>query len=669
VSVDFWPRRAVPFLNRNGPRQDICEHLAARRAEQRVGLVYVHAPEGLGRSSLIAEVFHENRDLFDDDYIEVAARQANDLPTPMGEMLGQALRGLGTADTDLPTSERARIEAFQRLSAGRRFLLVIKDAVKADQVRPLIPGAAPEAAVLVTTRRVLRELYMLDFVDIPLGKLPAPDSRELLTSALGPTADTLDATTVTELAELCDGYPLLIRLVAAQLKGRPRAARRFLAEVRGSAATLLEMELSLRLVTFLSTAYDSRPRKQQRTYRRVSLIPGPSFTATTAAIALDVDVDEAEKLLDELVDANLLLFEEDRFSFHSIIRADARRRARDDDGDKECSAVISKLATWFLQEAVPRDAALSDRWRVGPAFAKYVRAGQAPPTRDDAITWFEAEWQTVVACIDLAHSVGLHQVSAQLCIAVFKFLHQHGHTDAWLDSHGAGVKSAEACGDVEAIMQVTNQRGAAWLAVGDLAAARKDFEASLAAAIRARHVLGVESNHEWLGKLAAAEGDLESAFACYNRAEDVIDHAGAAIPAKQEPRMRGLLGLQRARAYLRCAAWLAAIDAVSGALQYFDEHSNERENRAKCLIVFAEAVRGAGDSARAVAAYREASTLFEADNLRRLQAGALHRLGEMLAEEDRVAACDALRSAWDLYSDLGDPAADVARSRLLEFEQ
>ncbi|MGW7538751.1 hypothetical protein [Amycolatopsis sp. NPDC054798] len=401
----------------------------------------------------------------------------------------------------------------------------------------------------------------------------------------------------------------------------------------------------------------------------MSLIPGPSFTAPAAAAALDTDVDEAEELLDELVDANLLLVEGDRFSFHSVIRADARQRARDKDGDAECSVVVSRLVTWFLREAVPRDAALSDRWRVGPVFAEYVRSEQAPPARDDAIAWFEAEWQAVTACVDLAHGVGLYQVSWQLCIAVFKFLHQHGHTDAWLDSHSVGLKSAEACGDIEAIMQVANQRGAAWLAVGDLAAARKDFETSLAAAIRAGHVLGVESAHEWLGKIAAAEGDFDGAFARYRRAEDVIHQAGAAIPADQKPRMLGLLGLQRARAHEHCAAWPAALEAVDRALRYFDEHSNERENRAKCLIVYAAAVHGAGDNARAVVAYREASTLFGADNLRRLQADALHRLGEVLAEDDRTAATDALRRARDLYLALGDPAADAVRSRLVEVEQ
>ena len=53
-------------------------------------------------------------------YIEVAARQPDGKLVQQGEMLGQALRGLGVAEADLASSDAARAEAFQRLSAGKR---------------------------------------------------------------------------------------------------------------------------------------------------------------------------------------------------------------------------------------------------------------------------------------------------------------------------------------------------------------------------------------------------------------------------------------------------------------------------------------------------------------------------------------------------------------------
>lgn len=221
VKVVQGPRRTDPFFNRVTARRSMRKQLTARRGERRVCLMFVHAPEGLGRFSLASEFFHEDPAAFDGYCVEVTAREVDGEPVPLGEMLGQALRGLGLADTEQPSSDAARAETYQRLSAGRRFLLVIKDAIAADQVKPLVPALAPEAAVVVTTRSVLRELYALDFLDIPLGKLPDTDSHALLAFGLGATGSEIDEATVREMAALCDGYPLLIRIVAAHIVGRP----------------------------------------------------------------------------------------------------------------------------------------------------------------------------------------------------------------------------------------------------------------------------------------------------------------------------------------------------------------------------------------------------------------------------------------------------------------
>ncbi len=645
------------------------KQLTARRGERRVCLMFVHAPEGLGRFSLASEFFHEDPAAFDGYCVEVTAREVDGEPVPLGEMLGQALRGLGLADTEQPSSDAARAETYQRVSAGRRFLLVVKDAITADQVKPLIPALAPEAAVVVTTRSVLRGLYALDFLDIPLGKLPDTDSRALLAFGLGATASKIDEATVRELAALCDGYPLLIRIVAAHLVGRPRAARRFLTEVRDSETALLDMDLMQRLARFLDFTYDGLLQELRRAYRLAALIPGPDFTAAAAAVAFDTDPDHAERVLDDLVDANLLTYEEPgRYSFHSVIRADALRRAHTTDGADECAAVTGRLVTWYLDEAVPRDAALADRWRVGPVFEAYTASGTQPPPREDAIAWFEAEWRGVVACVGVAHKAGLHPVAWQLCVAVFKFLHSHGHHDAWLESHRAGLESAQQCQDIAAIMQLSSQRGAAFLAIGDLDAAHADFETSREAALRTGHMLGLQSACEWLGKVAAARRATRKALAFYDDSERVIDQAGEAIPTRQQARMRALLGLQRGRARLLDGDGTAAAAAATVAVEYFDRHSSERENLAKCLLVLASAARLTGTVDEAATLFGRAAGLFAADNLRRPQAAALVDLGDALAPTDPTAARDAFQRANALYTVLGDPAADQVQARLDDLD-
>ncbi|WP_410631501.1 NB-ARC domain-containing protein [Amycolatopsis sp. cmx-4-83] len=638
----------MPFLDRVPPRQLIHEFLATRRDRERPGLVCVHARAGLGSYSLAAEVCEDHL-AHDGAYVEVQATTVDGQAVPPGVLLGQALRGLGLAEPDLPASDTERAHAYQRKSAGRRFVLLVKDVVAAEQVEPLIPHAAPDAVVLVTSRRALRRLYPHGFLAVPLDGLPTEQARELMLTSLGQTAAQLEAALVDELCDLCDGHPLLIRLVAAHLLGRARAAEPLVARVRRSRAALLELDVAQPVASALKLAYDGLSDVHRRAYRRVSLIPGPGFTAAAAAIACHTDVLSAAELLDELVDACLLAFDEvtDRYAFHAVVREHARLRAFDDEDSDVRDAIVADIVEWYLLEAVPRDAALSGRWRVGDVF---VAVRQPLPSRDDAIRWFEAEWQNLVACVSAAEHVERHEAAWQLCVALFKFLHMHGHTAAWLESHRLGLAAAERTGDLPAIMQVTNQRGAAWVAIGDYDAAKADFSASLAAAESAGHVLGKQSNLEWLGKVAARRGDFEEAFARYDESERVIETAGSAISADQSARMRALLNLQRARAHQQSDDAPAARGAATRALSWFAA-TGERENQAKCLLVL-------GELAEDSAAHREAAELFEADGLRRPAAEAWHRVGQ------RDADPAVLERARRLYAELGDRREDDVKADL-----
>lgn len=661
----FGPRRAVPFLNRVGAREEMRRLLVTRRAEERACLLFVHGPEGMGRASLASEFFHEDPSAFD-SYIEVVARQPDGRLVQQGEMLGQALRGLGLADTDQAGSDAARSDAFQRLSTGKRFLMVVKDVASAEQVTRLIPAAAPDAAVVVTTRTMLRELLHHDFADIPLGKLPQAESRQLLAMCLDGTADKIAVKTLHELADLCDGFPLLIRILAAQLARRPRTAARFVGDLRTSATALLSMDYSQRMTRFLDLAYEFLVRDLQVAYRRLALLPGPSFSAGAAAIALDTEVTNVERLLDDLVDTNLLVFDEesDRYSFYRIVRADARRRARLVDGAETCRSAISRVTAWYLDQAVPRDAALAKRWRVGPVFERHAVTRAQPVGRADAARWFDAEWPSLADCVGMAHEEGLHDIAWQTCVVLFKYLHLHGHYDSWLDTHRLGVLSAEASGDIAGIMQVTSQRGAAHLAVGDRESARADFVVSLEAAARIGHVLGEQSAQEWLGKVAAEAGDVDSAVAYYDESEAVIRHAREAIDAEQQERMRALLSLHRARLSLFRNAWEKAAVTAADALRYF-ESGDESDNEAKCLLVLGKAAYALGETAEAVRRFEGAADLFGRDNARRAQADALRWLGDALVAAGRAhEAALAYRRAQEIFVSLGDSAADLVADRL-----
>ncbi|MFS8104539.1 hypothetical protein LFM09_46300 [Lentzea alba] len=645
--------------------------LVERRAEGRPCLVYLHGPDGIGRTSLASEFFYEHRSAFDDAYIEVAARQPDGKLVQQGEMLGQALRGLGVADADLANSDAARAEAFQRLSAGKRFLMLITDVASAEQVTRLIPNSSPEAAVVVTARAMLRELFQHDFADVPLSKLPRAESRELLVACMGPGAAELPTEVIDELTEICDGFPLLIRILGAQLVRRPqRAVERYLRELRASDEALLAMDHSQRVARFLNATF-SLVRDLHLALRRLALLPGPRFGIDAAAVALDVGREKAERVLDELSDLNLLVHdgEQDRYSFYRVVRAHALRLAQEVDGPEVVKPAVERITTWYLREAIPRDAALANRWRVGPEFDRYVATNPALLPRRDATAWFEIEWTSVVACVRAAHEQNLHDIAWQLCVAAFKYLHLHGHVDVWLDSHELGARSAKASGNVAGLMQVTSQRGAAHLAVGNTALARQDFEASLDAAIEAGHRHGEQSAWEWLGKTAAAERDLETAFRCFDESEAVVERSGQAIPERQRIRMRALLSLQRARTWVKLHDWASAASAAAAVIEHF-ESARETDNHAKCLLVLGDAALGTGNPAEAARHYNQAARLFSHDHTVRAEAGALHQLGAALrAGGDFQGAADALRSAKELYIMLGDAETDVVDVLLRSVEE
>ncbi|WP_086662360.1 NB-ARC domain-containing protein [Lentzea kentuckyensis] len=645
--------------------------LDERRAEGRPCLVYLHGPDGIGRTSLASEFFHEHRSAFDDAYIEVAARQPDGKLVQQGEMLGQALRGLGVADADLASSDAARAEAFQRLSAGKRFLMLITDVASAEQVTRLIPTSSPEAAVVVTARVMLRELFQHDFADVSLSRLPRAESRDLLVACMGPGAAELPAEVIDELTEICDGFPLLIRILGAQLVRRPqRAVERYLRELRASDEALLAMDHSQRVTRFLNATF-SLVRDLQLALRRLALLPGPKFGIDAAAVALDVDRDRAEQVLDELSDLNLLVHDtdRDRYSFYRVVRAHALRLAQEVDGPEVVRPAVERITTWYLREAIPRDAALANRWRVGPEFDRYVTTNPAPLPRKDATAWFDVEWASVVACVRAAHEQNLHDIAWQLCVAVFKYLHLHGHVDVWLDSHQLGVRSAEASGNVTGLMQVTSQRGSAHLAAGNTALARQDFEVSLRAAVEAGHRHGEQSAWEWLGKTAAAERDMETAFRCFDESEAVVERSGQAIPEQQRIRMRALLTLHRARAWVKLQSWDRAASLAATAIEHF-ESAHETDNHAKCLLVLGDAALGTGNPAEAAQHYNQAARLFSGDQTARAEAGALRQLGAALrAGRDFRGAAEALRSAMELYITLGDAEADGVNALLKEVEE
>jgi tetratricopeptide (TPR) repeat protein len=636
--------------------------------------MYVHGLEGLGVSCLVTQFSKDYRGLIDGPLIWLAGRRLDGQPVPVSELLAHLLRALGVPDDAQGSSDTDRVNSYHRVSRGRAFMVVVDDLVTPAQILSLKPSDAPRAVVVATTSLERRTLDSEGFAAFTPDLLPAEDSRSLFRTVLGETAGELAESTVHDLVEMCGGIPLLVKVLAAQIRGRARMAERLLIRLRASKLDLLALDDERRMAQFLDTTYQALPVQHAQAWRWLSLLPGAEFSLEAAAAVLAIDANDAFMVVEQLVEFHLLtVTTTDRYAFHPVLREDARIRSQRDDDLSVRVEVTERGLTWYLREALPRGAAVSNRWWVSPVIELMdgFYGGAVPSfSRSDALAWFEIEAANLIAAVRAANRQGLHGVAWPLCVALWKYLHIHKLYDAWIDTHRDGLASARAEGNVAGVMQLSSQLGAAHLDVGEYAEASRYFEESLVSAQALTHVIGEQSALEWLGKVAAAEKRLRVALEFYQQSWDVIARASdTEIDPAQKERAFALLWLQQARAYTKMLRWSEALTAALSAEDYFDRFDNETDNRAKTRLVRGQALLGMGEAEEAVSAFEAAMALFAGDEARRAQADTQRWLGQALITAGQSGqAVNVYRDALAYYQRMGSPLADDVAAALEDLD-
>src|SRR5256885_7989 len=107
---------------------------------------------------------------------------------------------------------------------------------------------------------------------------------------------------------LCGGLPLAVRVAGARWASRPAWPLARLAALLDDERRRLDRlatgDLAVR--TSLGLSYGALDAAAQRLFRRLGLFDLPDFPVRLAAAVLDVPVEPAEVLLEQLVDAQLL---------------------------------------------------------------------------------------------------------------------------------------------------------------------------------------------------------------------------------------------------------------------------------------------------------------------------------------------------------------------------
>jgi DNA-binding SARP family transcriptional activator/tetratricopeptide (TPR) repeat protein len=620
---------------------------------------------GVGKSALATVWAHRAAGHFPDGQLYVNLKGFGPAARPV--LPEQAIRGflqaLGVPSAEIPESPDAQAAMYRSVLAGKRVLVVLDNARDADQVRPLLPGGG-RCAVVITSRARLDGLVATVGARIlTLDVMSEAESRELIVRRLGAARAQAEPGAVADLASLCAGLPLGLAIAAARAAARPGFRLAALsAELGGGDARLDALETadttsSVREV--FSWSYRQLTQPAARMFRLLGLHPGPDITVAAAASLGGTGRTQARRALAELAGAHLLTEHvPGRFTGHDLLRAYAAELAAEGEAEADRDLARRRIGDHYLHTA-----AAAGRW-LCPARPAVVlgapQPGAAPEkfaSYAEALGWFSAEHQVLLAVADAAAAARGDARAWQLPALLTDYLNREGHWHDLAALGRAALTAAEQAGDGLGRAHAHASIGVASLRVGCYGTARSHllragslFRAADATAWQARNHLTVGVLFDRQGRHDKARRQAEHALRLY---QDLGYRAGEA---------HALMNLGWHLANLGDGP--AAMAYSRRALDMNREVGNP-VGEAYAWDNLGYAMHLAGDDAEAIACYRRALKVLREVRDRAAQGEVLARLGDIYSAVGNKAMARAVwRRALAILEELHDLGADEVRSRL-----
>jgi tetratricopeptide (TPR) repeat protein/transcriptional regulator with XRE-family HTH domain len=522
----------------------------------------IGGPPGVGKTALAVHFGHQAAGLFPDGqlYVNLAGFGPSGSPLAPGQAVRGFLDALGIASEQIPADLAGQAGLYRSVLAGRRMLVVLDNAADELQVRPLLPGS-PGCLAVVTSRRQLAGLAAAEgAVLITLDCLPQDDALQLLAARLGAGRVAAELGAAAELVALCAGLPLALAIAAARGAARSGFSLAALAaELRDTASRLDALDAgdpaaSVRAV--FSWSYQQLSTDAARMFRLLGLHPGPDTSAPAAASLAGTDEPTARRLLRDLARAHLITEHvPGRYVFHDLLRAYAAAQAHDTDSAAGRKAAVARVLDHYLHTASPAALLLRpvrDLITLAPPSPGAVP--EQPADHRQALTWFEAEHQVLLAAVTLADSSRFDSHAWQLPWAIMPFLANRGHYQQWAATQRTALAAATRVGDAAGQAVSSCLLASACDDLHDYDQALEHYADSLKLYQRLGNCLGQANVHQNLGLLAERQGRYTDALAHAQQAlglYQAIGHmAGQAVALNYVGWCHGLLAdYHQARAY------------------------------------------------------------------------------------------------------------------------
>ena len=363
----------------------------------------------------------------------------------LAEALHRLLRMLNVPATQIPDVIGERAALWQAQLSRRRAVVILDDAARLDQIRPLLPVAG-RCLILITTRRRLPDLPGARTLNLDV--LSIDDAIRLFRRTAGPDR-AQDEDKVATAVGLCGRLPLAIQLTAGRLaQDSPPGLASLIEELSQAPAQLGGTGgASPEVMSAFELSYRALEPDHQRFFRRLGVNPCAYVSLQAAAALGGCTLAEAEKALAALLDHHLLArAPADQFRFHDLIRGYAAVRAARDDPAPEQRQAVARLLDYYLYTADKADRVLHPFRRRMPVSVTHLpTASPALGTQEDAAGWLESEWRNILRAAQHAGRHEWKRKCADLTHVLADFVEIRAY---WDEAIASQTLALQACRDV-----------------------------------------------------------------------------------------------------------------------------------------------------------------------------------------------------------------------------